>query len=190
MNTYYIAGYPVTDELYHHGVQGQKWGIRRYQNEDGTLTAEGRERYGKYELGKYAKNNNNLLRRIMTGDTPLGIKRYYDKKEVRLEKKIQKKLEKGKQVSESLLRKYNTIKLNNIERDVYNSYLGSGKIFMQDLLLGASAEYYRENRASGYGRLKSLSNANALVENDIKERTAHRERRNKFANETNKKNKT
>ena len=30
----------------HHGVKGQKWGIRRYQNPDGTLTAEGKERYG------------------------------------------------------------------------------------------------------------------------------------------------
>lgn len=32
--------------LCHHGVKGQKWGIRRYQNADGTLTAEGRKRYG------------------------------------------------------------------------------------------------------------------------------------------------
>ena len=32
--------------LAHHGVKGQKWGIRRYQNPDGSLTAEGRERYG------------------------------------------------------------------------------------------------------------------------------------------------
>lgn len=31
--------------LAHHGVKGQKWGVRRYQNEDGTLTAEGIERY-------------------------------------------------------------------------------------------------------------------------------------------------
>ena len=31
--------------LYHHGIKGQKWGIRRFQNEDGTLTAEGRQRY-------------------------------------------------------------------------------------------------------------------------------------------------
>lgn len=45
MNTYYIAGYPVTDELYHHGIKGQRWGIRRFQNPDGTLTAEGRKRY-------------------------------------------------------------------------------------------------------------------------------------------------
>ena len=34
------------NELYHHGIKGQKWGIRRYQNEDGTLTEAGRKRYG------------------------------------------------------------------------------------------------------------------------------------------------
>ena len=33
-------------ELYHHGVKGQRWGIRRYQNKDGSLTALGRNREG------------------------------------------------------------------------------------------------------------------------------------------------
>ena len=32
-------------ELYHHGILGQKWGVRRYQNKDGSLTAEGKEWY-------------------------------------------------------------------------------------------------------------------------------------------------
>ena len=34
------------DYLAHHGVKGQRWGHRRYQNEDGTLTEEGKQRYG------------------------------------------------------------------------------------------------------------------------------------------------
>ena len=37
------------DSLTHHGIKGQKWGIRRFQNPDGTLTAEGKRRYGTVE---------------------------------------------------------------------------------------------------------------------------------------------
>ena len=33
------------NELYHHGVKGQHWGIRRFQNKDGSLTEAGRSRY-------------------------------------------------------------------------------------------------------------------------------------------------
>ena len=43
--------YLVTKELYHHGIKGQKWGVRRYQNEDGTLTEAGRKRVTNH-LGK------------------------------------------------------------------------------------------------------------------------------------------
>ena len=32
-------------ELYHHGIKGQKWGVRRFQNDDGTLTEAGKARY-------------------------------------------------------------------------------------------------------------------------------------------------
>lgn len=54
-----------SDNLYlmHHGVKGQKWGVRRYQNPDGTLTAEGRRKI----IEKYEK------RGAIIGSTAGGI---------------------------------------------------------------------------------------------------------------------
>lgn len=37
----------VNGELYHHGVKGQRWGVRRYQNKDGSLTKAGKRRKAK-----------------------------------------------------------------------------------------------------------------------------------------------
>lgn len=42
------------NEIYHHGIPGMKWGIRRYQNKDGSLTPAGRKRAAKLE-NKYNK---------------------------------------------------------------------------------------------------------------------------------------
>ena len=35
--------YYYYQELYHHGIKGQRWGVRRYQNKDGTITEAVRE---------------------------------------------------------------------------------------------------------------------------------------------------
>ena len=52
MNSYF---FPNSNELYHWGIKGQKWGIRRYQNPDGTLTKEGKARYRVNSVGEYRK---------------------------------------------------------------------------------------------------------------------------------------
>ncbi|MBP5726213.1 MAG: hypothetical protein J6Y48_03980 [Clostridia bacterium] len=49
------SGYP--DYLAHYGIFGQKWGVRRYQNEDGTLTEEGKKRYNKPESENWKKSD-------------------------------------------------------------------------------------------------------------------------------------
>lgn len=44
MAIYTLSGIHISDELFHHGIKGQKWGIRRFQNEDGSYTKAGKER--------------------------------------------------------------------------------------------------------------------------------------------------
>ena len=48
-------------ELYHWGIKGMKWGVRRYRNEDGSLTAAGKKRYADQEPvhEDYAKVHDN-----------------------------------------------------------------------------------------------------------------------------------
>lgn len=43
MSVYYKS--MTHEQLKHHGIKGMHWGIRRFQNEDGTLTAAGKKRY-------------------------------------------------------------------------------------------------------------------------------------------------
>lgn len=77
------------DELKHYGIKGMKWGVRRFQNKDGSLTADGRKRYS-------GENLKDIQKQVNQGKTVVdGVKKTRAKAaEKQTEKKIRDDLSK------------------------------------------------------------------------------------------------
>ena len=77
----------MNNELQHHGVKGQKWGVRRFQNSDGSLTNDGKKRYSSDDF-KDAKKKVDKGKDVVDG----AVKAKKKAAEKEHEKKIKKDL--------------------------------------------------------------------------------------------------
>lgn len=89
-------------ELRHHGVKGQRWGVRRYQNADGSLTPAGRKRAEKaLKKKKDHHNKEDPVKSMSDEQLDKSISRL--QKEAQYKQLTQTKAEKGRKIVEKML---------------------------------------------------------------------------------------
>lgn len=97
-------------ELYHHGVLGMKWGVRRFQNADGSLTSAGKKRYSTSELKNMSKQ---------VGE--------YNRGKYLIRQKTNREISKHNEWYDSASKKIHENKLGKSQREIDKDYDKIGK---------------------------------------------------------------
>ena len=114
--------------LYHYGIKGQKWGVRRYQNPDGTLTDTGIKRYATkgYSKDAYDANKSSVGKAY---DKITGANKYTGKMQYDMSSKEQNKARAEKYLADEKIAKKKAKKKINIgKKKVVTTLSKIGKV--------------------------------------------------------------
>ena len=172
--------------LEHHGIKGQKWGVRRYQKEDGTLTAAGKKRYSeqiadniKGRLKESAKKQTEKLNheiRMRTDpmyrykntkqpwDEKPSDKQPWDEKPSDRSKHLSSNTKSDKKVSDmsdaELRSRLNRLQMEKQYDQLTNSDISKGKKFVSDAIKAATTVATVSTTAitiyNNYGKIKKI----------------------------------
>lgn len=145
--------YEENQYLIHYGIKGQKHGVRRFQNEDGTLTSEGKDRYGVGESNPqgrkapkdYSKKDDGMIRTL--------AKSSWYARNTAADAIANGKGERAK-----------AQRAANEAKKKYYDKTSTAKLVAQDLLFSKhGAQNYRAARARGAGRVRSFLETTAGI---------------------------
>lgn len=178
------------DSISHHGIKGQKWGVRRFQNEDGSYTAAGKRRRGigsdkRAKLNdKYSRLWNDYINR--TNAEAFSIKQKY--KDARSEyRKASKELgDRSNKEAKELVKQHRNEK-NEINKEAkerrkarreeiatFQKELKQRKKARRDAARKETREFYRrtrKQRLAQYGLIAGIVVANALAKKAIQKQS-------------------
>lgn len=167
------------DYLAHHGIKGQKYGVRNgppYPLAENAHSASEKKAGWKKSLGKtvrnYAEGNSGTGTRLATSIISkrglaglLTSQTHRKRRAARLEEKAKKaEAEDKTKKAEKLKRKASAQKQRNADMDAYFKKTSTTKLIVQELLLkGIAIDNYRAARARGAGRVRAVLETNAGV---------------------------
>lgn len=143
----------IEETLAHFGVLGQKWGIRRFQNPDGTLTAEGKKRYGR----GFDKDIESFKPYTKTGIKTKSGKQVLTGKEVQAQIKETERL-RDKYINKLEAKGMRRAKADKIWKEEFTK---AERIFLYNKKTAKYAEGLMRNH--GQDKVRAISNAKAAA---------------------------
>jgi len=128
------------NSLTHHGILGMKWGRRRYQNKDGSLTAAGKKRYGDDGPEDTVEQKKARILKNLNAEDVYKNRDLFSNKEIQdltnrlnnektIKGLIPEKERKGKKFVDGYVNTSKTIKeITNASEDLYNSIVKAQKL--------------------------------------------------------------
>lgn len=127
-----------TNTLYHHGIKGQRWGVRRYQNEDGTLTNAGKRRTKNGVLTvdqAVASDYQNLSKGLSAGSSAANNASNISRKaSERKKRKMQSEIDVTKMSDAELRQKINRMSMEDQYRSMSTKNVRTGSDKVQDVM--------------------------------------------------------
>lgn len=163
--------YIHTDELYHHGIKGMKWGVRRFQKKDGSLTSAGRKRYDETKAAmksakkEYNKSFDKAYNRSIAALSP--IKKHRQANDERWDDAANKAVEyrKAKKAYKAAKEARNR-DIDNARREIDKKSTTFDKLMFSDGTRRVAAKYVADNNMTvdaAYKKAKGEALANSAA---------------------------